>query len=85
MEQRVFEGTWEEITSRAAELAGRKVRLTLLDEPASSEMLDHALAHLIEAAEHMVSTLPPPAPPSLPANGWSEGVVEKYRRQGFEL
>ena len=33
MEQRVFEGQWEEIARRGEELAGHRVRLTVLDEP----------------------------------------------------
>jgi hypothetical protein len=84
MEQRTFEGTWEEIVRRGAELAGRKVRLTVLDEPAEPVMLDRALAHLIEAAERLTGSLPPIEPPT---NGddWSEGVIAKYRRQGFTL
>ena len=85
MEQRTFEGTWEEITSRAAELTGRKVRLTVIDEPPSPGMLDTALAPLIEAAEHLVGSLPPSAGTSLSADDWSDGVTEKYRRQGFKL
>ena len=32
METRVLEGTWEEITRQASRLAGRKVRVTILDE-----------------------------------------------------
>jgi hypothetical protein len=47
-------------------------------------MLDRALAHLIADAEHLVGTLPP-VPPSPAADAWSEGVIEKYRRQGFTL
>lgn len=84
MEQRTFEGTWEEITRRSSELAGRKVRITVLNEPESPVMLDQALAHLIAAAEHLVGTLPP-VPPSPATDVWSEGVIEKYRRQGFTL
>ena len=84
MEQRTFEGTWEEITRRSSELAGRKVRITVLNEPASPVMLDRALAHLIADAEHLVGTLPP-VPPSPTADAWSEGVITKYRRQGFTL
>jgi hypothetical protein len=84
MEQRTFEGTWEEITRRSSELAGRKVRITVLNEPVSPVMLDQALAHLIADAEHLVGTLPP-VPPSPEADAWSEGVIEKYRRQGFTL
>ena len=84
MEQRTFEGTWEEITRRGSELAGRKVRITVLNEPASPVTLDRALARLIADAEHLVGTLPP-VPPSPAADAWSEDVVEKYRRQGFTL
>jgi hypothetical protein len=84
MEQRTFEGTWEEIAHRGPELAGRKVRLTVLDELSSDVSLDRALAPLIANAERLVSSLPPVAPCS-PAQGWSEGVIEKYRRQGFKL
>ena len=58
MEQRTFEGTWEETTRRGNELAGRKVRITVLNEPASPVTLDRALAHLIAGAEHLVGTLP---------------------------
>ena len=65
-------------------LAGRKVRITVLNEPASPVTLDRALARLIADAEHLVDTLPP-VPPSPAADAWSEDVVEKYRRQGFTL
>ncbi len=40
MEQRIIEGTWEEVARRGDELAGRRVRLTVLDElttPAAHE------------------------------------------------
>ena len=84
MEQRTFEGTWEEIVRRSSELAGRKVRLTVLYEPGSPVMLDRALAHLLVDAERLVGTLPA-VPPSPAADAWSEDVVEKYRRQGFTL
>ena len=32
MASQVLEGTWEEITRQASRLAGRKVRVTILDE-----------------------------------------------------
>jgi hypothetical protein len=32
MEQKVIEGTWEEVVRRSQELAGHRVRLTVLDE-----------------------------------------------------
>jgi hypothetical protein len=40
MEQRIIEGMWEEVAQRGDELAGRRVRLTVLDEftsPAAHE------------------------------------------------
>jgi hypothetical protein len=36
MEQRIIEGTWEEVARRADQLAGRRVRLTVLDEPTTA-------------------------------------------------
>lgn len=32
MEQKTIEGTWEEVTRRAREFAGHRVRVTVLDE-----------------------------------------------------
>ncbi len=32
MEQKVIEGTWEEVTQRGPELAGHRVRVTVLDD-----------------------------------------------------
>ena len=32
MTQEIYEGTWEEIVSHASELAGRRVRLMVLDQ-----------------------------------------------------
>ena len=84
MDQKTFEGTWEEIVRHGDELAGHRVRLTVLNEPPSPVSLDRALAHLIEQAELLAST-PPPAPPTTPDGPWEEGLLEKYRRQGFKL
>jgi hypothetical protein len=46
MEQRIIEGTWEEVARRGDELAGRRVRLTVLDElttPAAHERATAAM------------------------------------------
>jgi hypothetical protein len=47
MEQRFFEGTWEEILRYAPELVGRRVRLTVLSNESSKSQngatLDQAL------------------------------------------
>ncbi|WP_165228058.1 hypothetical protein [Aquisphaera insulae] len=37
MEQRIIEGTWEEVTRHARELAGHRVRVTVLDELSTND------------------------------------------------
>lgn len=64
-EQPAIEGTWEEIAVRyAAELAGKRVRVTVLDnsraevEPSGAEEIDRFLDAFAISAEN----LPPPPP-----------------------
>ena len=33
MDPRIIEGTWEQVARRAREFAGRRIRVTVLDEP----------------------------------------------------
>jgi hypothetical protein len=84
MGTRVIEGTWEEVALRAGELSGRRVRVTVLDERELESTLDRALAPLVAEAEALTGQLPP-APGLIPTDAWSEGVVGKFRRQGFDL
>lgn len=84
MELRTFEGTWEEISQHGPELAGRRVRLTVLDLARPETMLDSALAKILEDAEKLASISQSPGPSPLD-DEWSEGVAEKFRGQGFEL
>ena len=84
MELRTFEGTWEEISQLGPELAGRRVRLTVLDVARPETMLDSALGSILEDAERLASLSPCPGPSPL-GDEWSEGVAEKFRGQGFEL
>jgi hypothetical protein len=65
MEQKVIEGTWEEVAQRSRELAGHRVRLTVLDElspPAAVAVSQESQAeeafkrHLLETG--LVSQLP---------------------------
>lgn len=44
MEQKVIEGTWEEVTRRGHELAGHRVRVTVLDELAIPNVTNGAHA-----------------------------------------
>jgi hypothetical protein len=62
MEQRVYEGIWEDVARHGPDLAGRRVRLTFLDGTTPVMTLDQALAHLIVDAERIVCTLPPQPP-----------------------
>jgi hypothetical protein len=47
----VYEGTWEEVSRHANELAGRRVRLTILDEPETLQSNDAMLMVLERIAE----------------------------------
>jgi hypothetical protein len=47
----VYEGIWEEISRHATELAGRRVRLTILDEPENLQSNDAMLIILERIAE----------------------------------
>ena len=84
MESRTFEGTWEEVAQHGPELTGKRVLLTILDEPQPQSQLDSALAKIIEAAETLEAARPPAGQLPL-ADDWGEGVAEKFRRQGFKL
>jgi hypothetical protein len=86
MELRTYEGTWEEIARHAAEFAGHRVRLTVLDGPGSPSMLDSTLGGLIEEAERLAASRRPDSD-SAPAGAgtWGDAVAEKFRRQGFSL
>lgn len=84
MDRRTFEGKWEEIERLAPELAGRTVRLIVLDEAELPVRLDTALSDLIAHAEKIAKDLP--SPPVLnPSDPWAEGGVAKFGRQGFQL
>ncbi len=84
MAKQILEGTWEEMLQRSSELSGRRVRVTVLDEPGIPVTLDHALTKLLEDAEGLSAQLPPISDRSS-SETWMDGVVEKFRRQGFEL
>lgn len=48
MEQRTIEGTWEEVSRRSQELAGHRVRITVLDEPSVPDQSPTIPDHLID-------------------------------------
>lgn len=49
MEQKVIEGTWEEVASRSQELAGHRVRVTVLDGPVATDVLNETETRETEA------------------------------------
>jgi hypothetical protein len=60
MDQKTIEGTWEEVTRRAQELAGHRVRVTVLDElpaPAIPDSLidDDAIAYCEREADEGIT------------------------------
>ena len=81
MESKIIEGTWEEVLRHGPELAGRRVRVAVLDELDRRPMsLDLALAPLIQAAEELVAE-----PPAVDDDAVGEAIADKFRRQGFAL
>jgi hypothetical protein len=81
MESKVIEGTWEEVLRRGPELAGRRVRVAVLDGPeVPTTGLDQALAPLIRAAEELAT-----GSPHVDDGPIGEAIADKFRRQGFAL
>ncbi len=58
MEQRSFEGTWEEILLQSPQLVGRRVRLTVLTDEASQLSSSQTLDQLLEGRVGRVSFQP---------------------------
>jgi hypothetical protein len=84
-ESRTIEGIWEDVARHGPELAGKRVQLTVLDERnPQTATLDAALATIVEAAEALAAKHPRVEHPQ-PPHDWSEGVVNKFSRQGFDL
>jgi hypothetical protein len=80
-EQLQFEGTWEDIVRRGNQLAGKRVRVTVLAEEADQERLRAAALELIDQA------VPGPDPNRPPLRGrsaeFANAVADKLRKQGI--
>ncbi len=48
MTQQIFEGTWEEILQHASELAGQRVRLTILTAETANLPVEENLGKLLQ-------------------------------------
>jgi hypothetical protein len=80
---KTLEGKWEDIALHGSELAGRWVRVTVLDQAEPTKMLDRLLAALISEAEKLSGELPISCQ-LVPSDPWGEGVLAKFRRQGIK-
>ncbi len=83
MVNQTFEGTWEEISRHAPELAGRRVRLTVLtDVPANGTPLSGT--SLAEALKDYIGKFSSGTPHNDARDAkkiWAEHVEEKHRRR----
>ncbi len=81
MEQRSFEGTWEEILRHAPELVGRRVRLTVLSNESSQSQngatLDQVLKGRVGQVQFQPSNLS-----TRTKEAFTDLLVEKYRLPG---
>ncbi len=84
MVRQSFEDTWEELTRHAAELAGHRVRLTVLEDAAKGESAAHPEKTLAQALEGYVGKFASGTPHNDAANVeniWGDYVVEKHRKR----
>ena len=94
MSQLILEGKWEEIAAHADELAGKDVRLIVVERPASlngnhPRTEERPLAELLEGLVGVIdSSQPWPEATNTPERGsdaFGEGVIEKLTKQGLRL
>ncbi len=89
MEQKTIEGTWEEVTRRARELAGHRVRVTVLDELSAPDgipdyLLDHdAVAYCEREADDSVTLEEVRAATSKIKDSMARVVIEEERADRF--
>ena len=78
MEQRFFEGTWEEILRYAPELVGRRVRLTLLSNESSKSQNETTLDQVLKGKLGRVQ-FEPSNLSTRTKEAFTDLLVEKYR------
>ncbi len=84
MLEQVLEGTWEEIAQHAGELAGKRVRLTVLEETPAAGPDDALLEALRKVAgrnrEELLTPDEPGATPDIPSSQSNEAMLEVMRQ-----
>ena len=90
MPEHVLEGTWEEIAEHGGELSGKRVRLTILDQP-SAENGDAAAREAKQKTEDLRTLIGAIDSRELSSKSprkrgaYGKAVVEKLRKQGLRL
>ena len=83
MVRQSFEGTWEEITRHAAELTGRRVRLTVLEDSPNGSTPAPEMS-LAEALKDYVGAFSSATPHNDSENVkelWGQYVEEKHQKR----
>jgi hypothetical protein len=95
MEPKTIEGTWEEVTRRAQELAGHRVRVTVLDELSApaihgngkaipESLIDHdAIAYCEREADDAITLEEVRAATSSIKDSMARVVIEEERAERF--
>ncbi|MGE3820469.1 MAG: hypothetical protein AB7I30_13725 [Isosphaeraceae bacterium] len=91
MEQKIIEGTWEEVARRTSELAGHRVRVTVLDALTASEevgipdyLLDHdAVAYCQREADDRITLEEVRADTASIKDSMARAVIEDERAERF--
>lgn len=87
----VIEGTWEELTARAEEFKGRKLRLIVLPTEAENNKtiageaaLHQAAVRLFAEADTLERESGKPSRDSY-ENAFGKAIAEKYRKMGLKV
>jgi len=81
MVRNAFEGSWEELLRRADEFAGRRVRLTILDDAKNQQTTAPTLDRLLVGYVGAFSSSGPSNHAERVEEIWAQGVLDKHRKQ----
>ena len=97
----VLEGTWEEVSQHASELAGRRVRVVVLESPATAREQDVAREaepvperkaidpeewrKRFDAWRARAAQVEPEPRTMTPASELEQILIEKFRKQGLDV
>lgn len=90
MAEQVIEGTWEEIAEHGGQLSGKRVRLTILDEPplecANTTTTETTPStDVLTALTGVIDSRKSSSRSPRKRSAYGDAVVEKFRKQGLKL